>query len=150
MPTHMAYAGDPSIRPCRLSQAVDEYLDSLVAKSAKTKPKYALALKHFREWLAERSGFTEKDPFVHEINGDHVAKWKKALRADAVARAEAKRTGSAEQARSRRPELAKRPLDLKLRTADNYLGALSAFSRRCSSAPAIRACSPCRPKGKTS
>lgn len=128
VPTHMAYAGDPSIRPCRLSQAVDEYLDSLVAKSAKTKPKYALALNHFRTWLAERSGFTEKDPFVHEINGDHVMKWKNALRADAVARAEAKRAGSAEQARfAADPELAKRPLDLKLRTADNYLGGLSAF-----------------------
>lgn len=133
-PVPMAMPVDPAVKPCRLSQAVEEYLANFTAESPKTKPKYELALHHFQNWLKEGSTFTEKDPFVHEITAEHVSKWKEALRADAVVRAEKKRQRPTEQARiAADPQLARLPLDLKLRTAENYLTALASFLKEMQS-----------------
>lgn len=119
---------DPQLRPCRLSQAVSEYLASFTAKSPKTLPKYRRALDHFLNWLTEKSGFTEKDPYVHEVTPEHISKWKDQLRADAEERAKKKRERPEERAKlAADPQLAKRPPELKLRTADGYLEPLSAF-----------------------
>jgi integrase len=119
---------DPGLQPCKLSQAIEEHLLDLATRETKTKDLYTRGLLHFQAWL-QVSTFADKNPYVHEINSDHVRKWKEQLKAEAVERAKKKRANNKheQQKIADDPELAKVEPELKLRTADNYLTGLSTF-----------------------
>jgi integrase/bifunctional DNA-binding transcriptional regulator/antitoxin component of YhaV-PrlF toxin-antitoxin module len=121
-------AFDPFLRPCRLSQAIDEYLIEVATRKNKSHSAYRSALQHFKNWMIV-SAFTEKDPWVHEISTEHVSKWRTVLMADAELRAANKRITNKHQqkALAADPELAKIKPEVKLHTPQNYLTRFSAF-----------------------